>query len=136
MGFLDYDVEIHHLFGRRDRVIPRPLPTRRAARGHFVTEQAALVCLYLVTRSLDRPDAAGSPDASMTTATMCARLSPAPAARWSTAIESGRVPTELPLPTSVARMRMLLRWTPASGATPEVGLCLSDCLYRWAIPRS
>jgi hypothetical protein len=28
------------------------------ARGHFPTEQAALECLFLVTRSLDRPDAA------------------------------------------------------------------------------
>ena len=33
----------------------REAPPRRAikARGHFPTEQAALKCLYLVTRSLD-----------------------------------------------------------------------------------
>ena len=117
MGFLDYDVEIRKIICSADAIESPRAHYRRAvrARGHFVTEQAALMCLYLVTRSPDRPDAAGSPYASMTTATMGARRSTGPAARWSTAIESGRVSTELPLPTSLARMQMLLRWTPTSG---------------------
>lgn len=90
MGFLDYDVEISKIICATSAVESLNAHYRRAvrARGHFPTEQAALKCLYLVTRSLDRPDAArhaGSPDASMTTATICARLSPAPAARRSTA---------------------------------------------------
>jgi hypothetical protein len=74
------------------------------ARGHFPTEQAALKCLYLVTRSVDRSDAArhaGPPDASMTTATICARLFPAPAARRSTATK----PTVTPPTTKPARHR-------------------------------
>lgn len=72
MGFLDYDVEIRKIICSADAIESSHAHYRRAvpARRHFVTEQAALMCLYLVTRSPDRPDAAGSPDASMTTATM------------------------------------------------------------------
>lgn len=36
-----------------DRVAERPLPPSDPSTGHFPTEQAALNCLYLVTRSLD-----------------------------------------------------------------------------------
>ena len=36
-----------------DRISERPLPAAVGARGHFPSEQAALKCLYLVTRSLD-----------------------------------------------------------------------------------
>ncbi len=81
MGFLDYDVEIRKIICSPNAIESLDAHYRRAvrARGHFPTEQAALKCLYLVTRSLDRPDAArhaGSPAASMTTAAICARLSP------------------------------------------------------------
>jgi len=38
---------------QRHRVAECPLPTRGQARSHFPSEQAALKCLYLVTRSLD-----------------------------------------------------------------------------------
>lgn len=52
--FLDYDVEIRKVIcSTNDREPQRPLPARRARPGHFPTEQAALKCLYLVTRSLD-----------------------------------------------------------------------------------
>jgi len=88
MGFLDHDVEIRKIIRSANTIESLNAHYRRAvrARGHFPTEQATLKCLYLVTRSLDRPDAArhaGSPAASITTATICARLSPAPAARRS-----------------------------------------------------
>lgn len=101
MGFLDSDVEIRKIICSANAIESLNAHYRRAvrARGYFPTEQAALKCLYLylVTRSLDRPDAArhaGSPDASMTTATICASLSPAPAARRSTATK----PTVTPPP--------------------------------------
>jgi len=44
-----------HLHHQRDRYLELNARYRRAirARGHFPTEQAALKCLYLVTRSLD-----------------------------------------------------------------------------------
>ena len=54
--FLDYDVEIRrsHLHHERDRKSINARYRRAIrARGHFPTEQAALKCLYLVTRSLD-----------------------------------------------------------------------------------
>ena len=41
------------LLHQRDRVAQRPLPQGRAVKGHFPTEQAAIKCLYLVTRALD-----------------------------------------------------------------------------------
>jgi mutator family transposase len=106
MGFLDYDVEIRKIICSTNAIESLNAHYRRAARarGHFPTEQAALKCFYLVARSLDRPDAARhaeSPDASMTTATICARLSPAPAARRSTATK----PTVTPPTTKPARHR-------------------------------
>lgn len=62
-----------------DRVTQRPLPTRRCeARRHLPTEHCAQVPLPR-PRSLDRPDAArhaGSPDASMTTATIFSKIVP------------------------------------------------------------
>jgi len=53
--FLDYDVEIRHVICGTNAVESLNARYRRAvkARGHFPTEQAALKCLYLVTRSLD-----------------------------------------------------------------------------------
>nr|QEO74013.1 hypothetical protein [uncultured bacterium] len=71
MGFLDYDVEIHRSSVRPTRgSSPQlPLPTRRASQRTLPDRTSWLKCLYLVTCSLDRPDAArhaGSPDASMT----------------------------------------------------------------------
>jgi putative transposase len=53
--FLDYDVEIRRgpLQHERHRVAQRPLPTRGPRPRALPTEQAALKCLYLVTRSLD-----------------------------------------------------------------------------------
>ena len=53
--FLDYDVEIRHVICSTNAIESLNARYRRAvkARGHFPTEQAALKCLYLVTRSLD-----------------------------------------------------------------------------------
>ena len=55
--FLDYDVEIRTVICSTNAIESLNARYRRAikARGHFPTEQAALKCLYLVTRSL-RPD--------------------------------------------------------------------------------
>lgn len=46
------------LLDERDRILERSYRRAIKARGHFPTEQAALKCLYLVTRSLD-PTGAG-----------------------------------------------------------------------------
>nr|WP_020109886.1 IS256 family transposase [Nocardia sp. 348MFTsu5.1] len=53
--FLDYDVEIRRIICSTNAIESINARYRRAirARGHFPTEQAALKCLYLVTRSLD-----------------------------------------------------------------------------------
>ena len=59
--FLDYDVEIRRVICSTNAIESINARYRRAvkARGHFPTEQAALKCLYLVTRSLDPPGRAG-----------------------------------------------------------------------------
>jgi transposase-like protein len=53
--FLDYDVEIRRIICSTNAIESLNARYRRAvrARGHFPNEQAALKCLYLVTRSLD-----------------------------------------------------------------------------------
>lgn len=53
--FLDYDVEIRRVLCSTNAIESLIARYRRAvrARGHFPTEDAALKCLYLVTRSLD-----------------------------------------------------------------------------------
>lgn len=53
--FLDYDIEIRRVICSTNAVESLNARYRRAirARGHFPTEQAAMKCLYLVTRSLD-----------------------------------------------------------------------------------
>jgi transposase-like protein len=53
--FLDYDAEIRKVLCSTNAIESLNARYRRAvkARGHFPTEQAALKCLYLVTRSLD-----------------------------------------------------------------------------------
>ena len=53
--FLSYDVEIRKMICSTNAIESLNARYRRAirARGHFPTEQAALKCLYLVTRSLD-----------------------------------------------------------------------------------
>src|SRR5215475_5112135 len=53
--FLDYDVEIRRVICTTNAIESLNARYRRAvkARGHFPNEQAALKCLYLVTRSLD-----------------------------------------------------------------------------------
>ena len=58
--FLDYDIEIRRMICSTNAIESLNARYRRAvrARGHFPTEQAALKCLYLVTRSLD-PTGAG-----------------------------------------------------------------------------
>jgi putative transposase len=50
-----YDVEIRKVICSTNAIESINARYRRAvkARGHFPTEQAALKCLYLVTRSLD-----------------------------------------------------------------------------------
>ena len=59
--FLDYDAEIRQVLCSTNAIESLNVRYRRAvkARGHFPTEQAALKCLYLVTRSLD-PTGTGS----------------------------------------------------------------------------
>jgi len=58
--FLDYDVEIRKVICSTNAIESLNARYRRAvrARGHFPSEQAAMKCLYLVTRSLD-PTGAG-----------------------------------------------------------------------------
>jgi putative transposase len=53
--FLDYDAEIRRVICSTNAIESLNARYRRAirARGHFPTEQSALKCLYLVTRSLD-----------------------------------------------------------------------------------
>jgi transposase-like protein len=53
--FLDYDLEIRTVICPANAIESLNARYRRAvkARGHFPTEQAAIKCLYLVTRSLD-----------------------------------------------------------------------------------
>jgi transposase-like protein len=53
--FLDYDVEIRQVLCSTNAIESLNARYRRAikARGHFPSEQAAMKCLYLVTRSLD-----------------------------------------------------------------------------------
>jgi putative transposase len=53
--FLDYDIEIRRVICSTNAIESLNARYRRAvkARGHFPTEQAAMKCLYLVTRSLD-----------------------------------------------------------------------------------
>ena len=53
--FLDYDLEIRTVLCSTNAIESLNARYRRAVtvRGHFPTEQAALNCLYLVTRSLD-----------------------------------------------------------------------------------
>jgi transposase-like protein len=61
--FLDYDIEIRRILCSTNAIESLNARYRRAvkARGHFPTEQAALKCLYLVTRSLD-PTGTARPD--------------------------------------------------------------------------
>jgi putative transposase len=58
--FLDYDLEIRKVLCSTNAIESLNARYRRAvkARGHFPSDQAALKCLYLVTRSLD-PTGAG-----------------------------------------------------------------------------
>jgi putative transposase len=53
--FLDYDLEIRKVLCSTNAIESLNARYRRAvkARGHFPSEQAAIRCLYLVTRSLD-----------------------------------------------------------------------------------
>jgi putative transposase len=53
--FLDYDLEIRRVICSTNAIESLNARYRRAvkARGHFPSEQAAMKCLYLVTRSLD-----------------------------------------------------------------------------------
>jgi len=53
--FLDYNIEIRRVICSTNAIESLNARYRRAikARGHFPNEQAALKCLYLVTRSLD-----------------------------------------------------------------------------------
>jgi transposase-like protein len=53
--FLDYDVEIRRVLCCTNAIESLNARYRRAikARGHFASEQAAMKCLYLVTRSVD-----------------------------------------------------------------------------------
>jgi transposase-like protein len=59
--FLDYDTEIRRALCSTNAIESLNARYRRAvrARGHFPSDQAALKCLYLVTRSLD-PTGTGS----------------------------------------------------------------------------
>ena len=60
--FLDYDVEIRRVICSTNAIESLNARYRRAikARGHFPSEQAAMKCLYLVTRSLDPTGVGGA----------------------------------------------------------------------------
>jgi putative transposase len=60
--FLDYDAEIRTVICSTNAIESLDARYRRAvkARGHFPTEQAAIKCLYLVTRSLDPTGTGGT----------------------------------------------------------------------------
>ena len=60
--FLDYDAEIRTVICSTNAIESLNARYRRAvkARGHFPTEQAAIKCLYLVTRSLDPTGTGGT----------------------------------------------------------------------------
>ncbi len=60
MPFLQFDVEIRRIICTTNAIESLNFRYRRAvnARGHFPTEQSAMKCLYLVTRSL-HPTGAG-----------------------------------------------------------------------------
>ena len=62
--FLDYDVEIRRVICSTNSIESLNARHRRAikARGHFPSEQVALKCLYLVTRSLTHRDRPGPMD--------------------------------------------------------------------------
>jgi transposase-like protein len=85
--FLDYDVEIRRIICSTNAIESLNARYRRAvrARGHFPTEQAALKCLYLVTRSLD-PTGTGrkrwamrwKPALNACAITFAGRITPAP----------------------------------------------------------
>ncbi len=51
--FPDYDVEIRRVICSTNAIESLNARYRRAVGGHFPTEQAAMKCLYLLTRSLD-----------------------------------------------------------------------------------
>ncbi len=59
--FLDYDVEIRKVICSTNAIESLNARYRRAVkdRGHFRTEQAAMKCLYLVTRSSVDPKGTG-----------------------------------------------------------------------------
>src|SRR6266542_3418353 len=78
--FLDYDTEIRKVICSTNAIESLNARYRRAvrARGHFPSEQAALKCLYLVTRSLD-PTGKGR-------------------ARWGAVVESARSAVSALLP--------------------------------------
>ncbi len=78
--FLDYDLEIRRVLCSTNAIESLNARYRRAikARGHFPSEQAALKCLYLVTRSLD-PTGKGR-------------------ARWGAVVESARSAVSALLP--------------------------------------
>ena len=73
--FLDYDVEIRTVLCSTNAIESLNARYRRAvkARGHFPTEQAALKCLYLVTRSLD-PTGTGQDTMGRTVETSAQRI--------------------------------------------------------------
>lgn len=62
--FPDYDVEVRRILFSTNAIESLNARYRRAvrARGHFPNEQAALKCLYLVTRSLDHRTRGGTMD--------------------------------------------------------------------------
>ena len=95
--FLDYDAEIRTVLCSTNAIESLNARYRRAvkARGHFPTEQAALKCLYLVTRSLD-PTGVGRTRWTMRWKPASTR-SPSPSATGSPPPKPANEPPETPL---------------------------------------
>ncbi len=103
--FLDYDLEIRQVLCSTNAIESLNARYRRAvrARGHFPTEQAALKCLYLVTRSLD-PTGAGQIRWTM---------------RWKPAINAFAITFGDRFPAGVCPLRFALRNACPNPASPD-----------------
>ena len=78
---LDDDLEIRTVLSSANAMThSTPATAALSARGHFPTEQAALSCRCLLTRSLDHPDNAGHGDDEMGASAEGVRDHPSPTA--------------------------------------------------------
>jgi hypothetical protein len=125
--FLDYDVEIRKVLCSTNAIESLNARYRRAvkARGHFPTEQAALKCLYLVTRSLD-PTGTGRTRVGDQMETRLERIRhhlrrPVPGRRDLLTMTAGNTVREIdPLKTLMSAFRQRLRGAVVASALGDV----------------